>query len=167
MISEVKDLFLCEWSAYTRCTGAVPKWPFWYTTSVIAWVVCLPSNVSSFMALLSAANWIKLSGVIFDGIATPSVSVFARLSLARAVSIISTVSYEAQCHTIQCFDPVRRRIAIASAICFGVFTLPRDPLWTISCPIMRMRLSSDELWHSAVSNASSVSSLEIINRRSQ
>ena len=65
---------------------------------------------------------------MFIGIATPSVSVFARISLARAVSIISTVSYEGQCPIrfkilISCFDPVRWRIAIDSAICFGVLTM--------------------------------------------
>ena len=52
-----KDLLLEEWSARIFGGSWGPKGWRWYSTSVVACVVCLPSRVSSLKSLLSAANW--------------------------------------------------------------------------------------------------------------
>ena len=60
---------------------------------VVAWVVFLPSIVSSFRSFLSAASCKKDPEEMFDGMTVPYVSTFANTSVARLVSTASNYSY--------------------------------------------------------------------------
>ena len=62
-----KSLLLEVWSAWIFGGSVGPNDWRWYTTSVVACVVWLPSRVSSLKSLLSATNSTNGPGVMFDG----------------------------------------------------------------------------------------------------